>query len=220
MNNQVFFTSDTHFGHTNIIDYCERPCRKTDYCSNCRGKKDEERHELHVKLGCPDVVAMDEMIIRNWNAVVGEDDEVFHLGDFTFYKDADKVERILTRLNGRKYFIWGNHDKVFHKNQRLIDEHFVWAKDYHELKLEAMPPIILIHYPLLTWNHAHHGAYHLHGHNHGGVDHLDTVTTRMDVGLDAIQNNMTPVSLDQVISYMTARKYQAVDHHKSAEEEM
>ena len=54
---KVFFTSDTHFNHTNIIQYCQRPFKSTD--------------------------EMNEAMIDNWNSVVGEDDTVFHLGDFS-----------------------------------------------------------------------------------------------------------------------------------------
>lgn len=53
----TFFTSDTHFGHTGIIQACNRPFISTEF--------------------------MDEALIRNWNATVGPNDDVWHLGDFT-----------------------------------------------------------------------------------------------------------------------------------------
>lgn len=77
----MFFTSDTHFRHTNIIKYSNRP-----YAN---------------------VQEMDEALIRNWNDKVGMNDTIYHLGDFTFSDDA---ANILRRLNGKKHLILGNHD--------------------------------------------------------------------------------------------------------------
>ena len=80
---KVFFTSDTHFYHGNIIRFCNRPFK--------------------------DVETMNETIISNWNNTVDQDDIVFHLGDFCLGGSAEWT-RILDRLNGRIYLIMGNHD--------------------------------------------------------------------------------------------------------------
>jgi predicted phosphodiesterase len=80
---KVFFTSDTHFYHDNIIRYCRRPFK--------------------------DAAHMDEVLIQNWNDTVGSDDIVFHLGDFSYGGSAEWV-RVLNRLNGKIYLIVGNHD--------------------------------------------------------------------------------------------------------------
>ena len=79
----VFFTSDTHFNHTNIIRFCSRPFK--------------------------DVEHMNETLIANWNRVVGPDNIVFHLGDFCLGGSAEWT-KILKRLNGKIYLIAGNHD--------------------------------------------------------------------------------------------------------------
>jgi calcineurin-like phosphoesterase family protein len=78
----VFFTSDQHYGHTNIIRFCARPFA--------------------------DVSAMNEALIARHNAVVGPDDDVWHLGDFVFKGD---VAATLVRLNGRHRLVAGNHDR-------------------------------------------------------------------------------------------------------------
>ncbi|MFA5071201.1 MAG: metallophosphatase [Candidatus Pacearchaeota archaeon] len=84
----LFFTSDTHFSHANIIKYCNRPFR--------------------------DVREMNETIISNWNKVVTPQDVVYHLGDFAF-GDAAEIKRLLSRLNGNIVFIKGNHDRSLYE---------------------------------------------------------------------------------------------------------
>jgi len=83
--NNTWFTSDTHFGHRNILTHCDRPF---------------ESIEVH-----------DEALIANWNDRVQAGDVVYHLGDFALCK-RDKALQILQRLNGQIHLIRGNHDKV------------------------------------------------------------------------------------------------------------
>lgn len=79
--NRTFFIADTHFGEDNIRRYEDRPFDT--------------------------VGEMDEALIANWNNTVGEHDEVYVLGDF----GADgREEEVLSRLNGTKYLLKGNHD--------------------------------------------------------------------------------------------------------------
>ena len=79
---KTFIISDTHFGHANIIKYCNRPFESTD--------------------------AMDEYIAEQWINEVGEDDTVIHLGDVAF--KTQYLDEVLTNLPGRKILVWGNHD--------------------------------------------------------------------------------------------------------------
>lgn len=81
---RVWVTSDTHFGHANIIKYCDRPFTFVN--------------------------DMDEHIINSWNNCVGDEDLVIHLGDVAF-KGKTFSDQILPRLKGRKLLIKGNHDK-------------------------------------------------------------------------------------------------------------
>ena len=80
---RLFFTADTHWGHRNIIKYCQRP------------------------FSC--IEEMDDALITNWNRVVGKDDIIFHLGDFAMGGSAE-WSRLLQKLNGKIYLILGNHD--------------------------------------------------------------------------------------------------------------
>lgn len=79
----IYFTSDTHFGHAKIIEYCKRPFNSVEH--------------------------MNEMLIQNWNQVVKPDDTVYHLGDFAM-GSKDKHKGYLDRLNGYKILVRGNHD--------------------------------------------------------------------------------------------------------------
>lgn len=80
----TFFTSDTHFGHRNVIAYCSRPW--------------------------PDVQAMDAGLIERWNARVRPEDVIYHLGDFAF-GPFEHGQEILRKLNGVKCLVRGNHDR-------------------------------------------------------------------------------------------------------------
>ena len=133
----IFFTSDLHFGHTNIIRHCDRPFTSAD--------------------------EMDAALIKNWNATVGPKDEVYILGDLTMRKAAE-AHRYLTQLNGRKYLICGNHD-LFMKGFDPYMSDFEWVKDYHVLHAEGKR-LILFHFPILEWYQIHRGAIHLYGHVH------------------------------------------------------
>ncbi len=78
----IYFTSDWHLGHTNVIKYCNRPFKNAD--------------------------EMDKTIIDNFNEIVKSDDTTYLLGDFCFHKN---VQYYMDLLNGYKIFIWGNHDR-------------------------------------------------------------------------------------------------------------
>lgn len=98
-----FVTSDTHFGHTNIIKYCKRPFASVE--------------------------EMDEEIIRRWNAIIKPEDHVFHLGDFAMTNNMDRLEGWFKRLNGIKRLVRGNHDSP-HCCQlpwHLIDDYVEWS---------------------------------------------------------------------------------------------
>ena len=113
-----FFTADEHYGHANIIKYCDRPF----------GSVEE----------------MDEEIIRRHNSVVGPGDTVIHAGDFSLKKKAE-VEDYVARLNGRHVFLRGSHDYWLDSDaheiwERKIDGRYVvvchyamrvWPRSHH-----------------------------------------------------------------------------------------
>ncbi len=154
MSNNIFFTSDTHYGHANVIKYSERPY--------------------------DDVTEMNESMIRNWNSVVRPGDLVYHMGDFAF-TTPDEAIRIARRLNGQRYLVFGNHDKRLRKERDFLAQ-WIWAKDFAEIKVDDQK-IVLCHYAMLTWNQSHRGSWNLHGHSHGSLP-PDKNALRVDVGVD------------------------------------
>ena len=176
-----YFTSDTHFGHANIIKYCDRP------------------------FSSP--VEMDETLIRNWNNTVKPEDTIFHLGDFGFATE-DRLKSILSRLNGIKYLILGNHDKTIRRSEDLRT-YFVKCTEYLEIDEEKIK-LILMHYPMLIWNKSHHGAFMLHGHSHGTCKYPFEGRI-MDVGVDC--HNYHPISFTEVRNKMLKKSVEVIDHH-------
>lgn len=181
----LFFTSDSHFGHANSIKYCNRPF--------------------------VDVEDMDEGLIERWNSVVGPNDEVWQNGDFTFYHKIEKVIAILERLNGRKNAILGNHCQVIKKNRELLLERglFLEIRERKELTIQKdnKQKVILDHYPGRSWNYSSHGSWQLHGHVHGT---MEPYGKSVDVGVDAPwvlgSAPYRPLSYDEVRAYMQTRQ--------------
>lgn len=150
----VWFTSDTHFGHANVIRYSSRPFAGVE--------------------------EMDEALITNWNSVVRPGDRVYHLGDFAFCR-PERAAGIVGRLTGQKYLVFGNHDKRLREDAGFKSS-WIWARDLEGITV-ADQRIVLCHYAMLTWNQSHRGAWMLHGHSHGTLRE-DPHSLRIDVGVD------------------------------------
>ena len=141
---KFFIISDTHFGHEQIIKYCGRPFKSTK--------------------------EMDEMLIKNWNEVVSNNDTVLHLGDVGFGK-KEYVASIIKRLNGKKILIMGNHDNWSEQAYRDMGFHTV-----------SRFPIIwnnffmLSHAPLELNETTPYFNYY--GHVHNDNKYIDNATSR------------------------------------------
>ena len=177
---KVFFTSDNHYFHYNIISSCNRPF------------KDENE--------------MNESLINNWNFVVDEESVVFCLGDFA-WGGYNKWKDIRSRLNGKIILITGNHDnKNLTPTAKVELFEFVTQQMY--LRIEGRP-VYLNHYPFLTYagiyREPQDQVWALHGHIHLGPNSLEgrdiprmkyLYPTQYDVGVD--MNNYTPISWNEV----------------------
>jgi calcineurin-like phosphoesterase family protein len=185
----IWFTSDTHFGHANIIRHCRRPFASVE--------------------------EMDAEIIRRINERVGPEDLLYHLGDFSFrggdpaaYRARIKCRRIVLLL--------GNHDPQT-RSGAVRPEFAGLFHEVHSLLRIKVPVagvpqlIVLCHYAMRVWDRAHHGAWHLFGHSHGSLPD-DPCSRSWDVGVD--RNNFAPLSLEEVTGIMASKTFQPVDHHR------
>lgn len=132
-----FYISDLHLGHEKAIKFDERPFK--------------------------DLQEMQEIIIGNWNNAVGPTDDVYILGDM-FWNNNEAPE-VLEALNGNKFLILGNHDRI----NSDMRKYFVWIKDYAEIK-DNGKHVVLCHYPIAHWRNCDYGTIHLYGHIHAGRD--------------------------------------------------
>lgn len=176
----MFFTSDQHFGHENIIKHCARPFANAD--------------------------EMDSHMIERWNSVVGPADTVYHLGDFAHKRTSpERVAEIVGHLNGSIELVVGNHEldetewfdsKASFTNRMCIDTGLFASVNpgYREILMSPMQLVVMSHYALETWHGSSKGkSYHLHGHSHGK---LKKKTRRLDVGVDT--HSFRPWSWEEI----------------------
>jgi calcineurin-like phosphoesterase family protein len=165
---KTWITADQHFGHRNIITLCGRPFESVE--------------------------TMDEAMVEGWNAVVGENDEVWCLGDFAYRCPPRRLADIFGRLSGRKrHLIRGNHDRG-----PTLQLRWTSVSDYAQIKIGTID-VILFHYAMRVWNKCHYGSWHLFGHSHG---QLPPVGRSCDVGVDVW--GFRPVSFDEIAASRSA----------------
>lgn len=197
---RLWFTSDLHFFHSNIIEYTDRPWR-TDG-------------------GAPDIHAMTEGLISNWNGAVGKDHDVFIIGDVAMggKRMSGELAKVLRRLHGRKHLVPGNHDNYLFKSEECLEELII-----HPPLMEIKVPdneegprfkqrIVMCHYAMKVWNKSHRGAWNLFGHSHHTMP-PDYSIKAFDVGIDGPGYFYTPLSYAQVKDRMAMHGQEKVDHH-------
>lgn len=182
--NKTFFISDTHFFHKRILEFCPETRRGRD------------------------AVEMTDLMVQAWNKKVPADGTVYMLGDVCF-GNADLARRVLPKLNGTKYLVYGNHDQIIKKNED-IRRMFYWCRDYAEITVNGVH-IALFHFPMREWRGMQNGFYHLFGHVHGSLDSQPHGRS-MDVGVDSRPNaDMAPWSFSEIHEILKDRPILA--HH-------
>lgn len=189
----TWFTSDTHFGHKNILEYCNRPFR--------------------------DVTHMNNAIVGMWNELVAPDDTVWHLGDVALGKLDESLEAV-SRLNGNIFLVPGNHDRVwahwYHKSiekRQRFDAMYADAglKVVHEIvewELEDNP-FLMCHLPYDGDSQEDERYVELRPENiglplvHGHIHTKDTVRglNQFHVGMDA--HGYKPVHEDVIKEWLS-----------------
>ena len=209
-----FFTADTHFYHSRIIKYCNRPFAPDVPMT------EEERDVWNKNVGVP---LMNEHMIQIWNETVGVNDTVRIVGDFAFGSKTQQAE-ILSRLNGTKILIWGNHDYLKPKQYTSIVG-FVEFKYY-----DIIDDMFITHFPMMSdediakdllkrdeadSNYTSNGFKRMKdnflstglkkvisGHTHC-FEYQDLVSGIKNINVGVDRWNFKPISLDEVKKYLT-----------------
>lgn len=205
----LFFTSDTHYGHTNI---CRATTRWTDADSVTRDFKSLEH--------------MNNTIVNNINEVVGENDILMHLGDFSF-GGFDNISEFRNRIICKNiHLTLGNHDHHIERNKENIQELFTSVNHYINLDLRRPSTtkkgemdkfkFVLMHFPIASWDGMNDGVMHLHGHVHLPKHQRIADGRAMDVGVDG--NDMYPLGLFEVLNLLKNKPVKKLclpkDHHE------
>jgi calcineurin-like phosphoesterase family protein len=175
----IWFTSDWHIGHKNIIEYCKRPFRGVE--------------------------EMDRTILDNFFSMVKKGDTVYYLGDLSFHVEPIKNILMHIAMAGIKfYYIIGNHDNYSAAKRFVYIQFHESVYDLMDIDIEGQP-VTLCHYPMLTFNKSHFGAWQLFGHHHNGGFHKNippaVMGKKLNVGVDI--HDFCPVPWDSVKEYMS-----------------
>jgi calcineurin-like phosphoesterase family protein len=157
---------------------------------------------------------MNDRIVAGINTEVGQDDILFHLGDWSF-GGFEMIEQFRNRINCKNiHLILGNHDHHIDRNKDDIQRLFISVNQYLELEVNKEHNFVLMHYPIMSWNKMNDGVIHLHGHVHLSPDRRIGKGKMMDVGVDG--NGMDSILLSKILTLMNNRPIKSgfeFDHH-------
>jgi len=201
-NKKVFVTSDTHFAHKNI----------------CRGVTEWRLPDGSVPLSQTrdfnTIEQMNETIVNNINSVVGQDDVLIHLGDFSF-GGFENIQRFRDRILCKEiHLILGNHDTHIENNRDNVQELFTSVNHYTKL-IYKFKTFVLFHYPIASYDGLNKGHIHLHGHVHLPTNLRFGKGKKMDVGMDG-HPTFGVYDMDDIIRIMDKREIASdmlFDHH-------
>lgn len=178
-----YYIADTHFGHENVIKFCNRPFLSVE--------------------------EMNEKLIENWNSKITNGDKVYILGDM-FYR-CDNVEEILVKLKGKKHLILGNHDTWLDKKE--LHKYFVSIDKYLEINDGKNLLILSHYPMLSFKRENRKNTFMIHGHIHNDtdIDFFPLLKSRVNVLNAGVEiNNYMPVTLDELIENNEKFKNQCV----------
>ena len=206
---RVWFTSDTHYNHSNI-------CRATTKWVGAD----------NVTRDFSSLERMNAELVFWINQRVNQDDILIHLGDWSF-GGFDSIKQFRDRILCRNiHLVLGNHDHHIQRNKDNVQRFFSSVQEYLYLnvvrpgvtKKDAMDryDFVCMHYPIASWNNMNNGVIHLHGHVHL-PNHLRVADGKaMDVGVDG--NNLEPIDLDSILRIMDKQPIAKLslpkDHHE------
>lgn len=182
----IYFTSDLHLGHKNILKLCNRPFSTIE--------------------------EMDICLIENWNSRVTNNDTVYILGDLMF-RNSVPPEEYLSKLKGKKHLIRGNHDRDWMKKVD-IDKYFVSNENLSFIS-DGKHRITICHYPMMSWPHMSTNGYMIFGHIHQNTDAIywpiiEQSELMLNAGVDI--NGYKPVTFDEMVENNVNHKIKAASH--------
>lgn len=198
---KVWITSDTHYGHKNIVRGV----------TNWRTQDDQV--PIDSTRDFQTIEQMNQRLVDGINSYVGQDDTLIMLGDVSF-GGFDNIGIFLDRLVCHNiHLILGNHDTHIENNRNNIQDRFLSVQHYLEVNIEGQD-FVLCHYPLQSWHCLNKGVIHLHGHVHLPENRKFGSGKKLDVGVDG--NGMDPYSISDIIKIMNKRSIASEiedDHH-------
>ena len=199
---KVYYTSDTHYGHANMV----RALSKW-------GDKENSTRDFKT------IAEMNEALIAGINGTVMQDDVLFHLGDWSM-GNTKNIKEFRDRIICRNvHLVFGNHDDDIEDDNVLLPGPslhglFSSVQSYKEAVVDGTM-LCMFHYKQTIWNKSHRDAYHLYGHSHSGAEHLVNGRS-MDVGVDnafKLLGSYRPFSHAEMLDHLKYRRHQAIDHH-------
>ncbi len=180
----IYFSSDWHLGHANIIRYDNRPFENVD--------------------------EMNHVIIGNVTRQLEKGDSLYFLGDFSFTRSINEAEghmKAIALTGADLFFIKGNHDK--RDTIKLYEKYGTYLGEQKKIEVDGQE-IVLNHYAMRVWDKSHRGAWHLYGHSHHSLPELND-SLSFDVGINGWEYKC--VSYLSVQAKMSKKKYVPIDHH-------
>lgn len=203
-NQNIFFTSDSHFSHSGI-------CRGVSTWPERRGTRD-----FH-SLG-----EMNDAIVTAVNSVVGPDDYLVHMGDWSF-GGFESIQEFRKRIVCKNIILFlGNHDHHIRNNKDGVQGYFKQVSSYDVVDIRKPEgneikkyQFVCCHFPIASWDGMNKKVPHLHGHVHLPPRLKVHEGRAMDVGMDG--NNLKPYSLNEILKIMKDRPVRHLilpkDHH-------
>jgi calcineurin-like phosphoesterase family protein len=199
---KVWITSDTHYGHSNI-------CRGvTSWRLPDGGIPIEQTRDFDT------IEQMNESIVDEINSVVGEDDVLIHLGDWSF-GGFENIQKFRDKILCKEiHLILGNHDHHIENNKGGVQDLFTSVNHYARLSYKNNT-FVLCHFPISSWDSLNKGYIHLHGHVHLPKNLRFGKGKKMDVGMDG-HPTFGVYDMNDIIRIMDKREIASdmlFDHH-------
>ena len=171
---KIFFTSDTHFNH--------------------------DREFVYSPRGFKTIQEMNGTLVKNWNETVGNDDDIYVLGDFFLGTDFNYIQEVLNKLNGRTHLVTGNHDTPSKITEYTSWNNIVEIADALRIRYKKRE-FFLCHYPVLTASleqDPNKAVINLFGHTHSKDKFYEDRPYMYNVAVDA--NDNKPVEIEEILT--------------------